>query len=264
MFQGRTSNSRLDFNSITMADHTDASREKAPVPVTHVIFDLDGLLLNTEIFYTQILEEYCIKYGKAFTWEVKQRQMGRKEREAALVAIETLRLPVTVDEYIKHVRQELTHVLPTCKFLPGAVKLVQHLHRHKIPMAIATGSDTFFFGKKTMNHKDFLLMFQHHVLASDDPEVKVGKPAPDVFLVCARRFPDAPDPKNCLVFEDALNGVQAAVAAGMRVVAVPDERADLKEFKDSGATLILKSLLEFDPSSFQLPPYDSHSNDEAH
>ena len=113
-----------------MTAYTDAELERNFQPVTHVIFDLDGLLLNTEIFYTQILNEYCLKFGKQFSWEVKQLQMGRKEHEAALVAIEALGLPVSVDEYVQHVREELTRLLPTSQFLPGAVKLVQHLHKY--------------------------------------------------------------------------------------------------------------------------------------
>ncbi|OWA52055.1 Pseudouridine-5'-phosphatase [Hypsibius exemplaris] len=226
--------------------------------ITHVIFDLDGLLLNTEIFYTQILMEYAARFGKEFTWELKQQQMGRKEHESAQLAIDYLGLPITAEEYCRHVREELTRLLPTSQFLPGAVKLVSHLHRHGIPLAIATGSDSFTFKKKTMNHGDFLLMFTHWVLSGDDPMVRSGKPAPDIFLVCNDRFKDPPKPENVLVFEDALNGVTAGVAAGMPVVAVPDERANWEDFRH--AAVILKSLLDFKPEDFGLPPYDHHSH----
>lgn len=117
------------------------------------------------------------------------------------------------------------------------------------------GSDTYAFGKKMQNHGDFLQMFSHHVLAGDDPEVKHGKPSPDIFLVCASRFSTKALSEQTLVFEDALNGVMAAVAAGMPVVAVPDERADLRNF--SLATCVLKSLLEFPLEEFGFPPFDS-------
>lgn len=71
---------------------------------------------------------------------------------------------------------------------------MRHLHKHKIPLAIASGGAKDSYDLKTTNHGEFVSMFKHVVLASSDPEVKQGKPAPDVFLVCAGRFPDKPDP----------------------------------------------------------------------
>ncbi|XP_069989841.1 pseudouridine-5'-phosphatase isoform X4 [Penaeus vannamei] len=224
-------------------------------PVTHVIFDMDGLLLDTEKLYSASTQAVVSPYGKEYTWEIKWPLMGRVGTELAKGIINALELPLSPSEYLVKVEEEYKKNFPQAQLLPGAEKLVYHLHKHNIPIAIASGGAQDSFELKTTNHKELMSKFSHVVLASTDPEVKNGKPAPDVFLVCANRFPDTPKPEKCLVFEDAPNGVAASVAAGMQVVMVPDPR--MKEEMTKGATQVLKSLEDFKPELFGLPPYDA-------
>lgn len=80
-----------------------------------------------------------------------------------------------------------------------------------------------------------------------------GKPAPDLFLIAKKKLGDPPSEK-CLVFEDAVNGIQAAKAAGMHCVWVPDKNMwELCEGLDHGAVDVVLSMEEFDPSKFALP-----------
>lgn len=135
----------------------------------------------------------------------------------------------------------------------GVEKLVRHLHKHKIPIAVATGSSASEYNIKTSNYKDLFHLFLHAV-KSDDPELKHSKPAPDIFQLAAARFPVPPtSPRHVLVLEDAPNGVTAARAAGMNVVMVPDKRVD--KLKCSQAHLVLDSLEEFDPAVWGFPPF---------
>ncbi|XP_050690240.1 pseudouridine-5'-phosphatase-like isoform X1 [Eriocheir sinensis] len=223
-------------------------------PVTHVIFDMDGLLLDTERLYTESTQALVTPYDKTYTWDIKVKCMGMKGHQSAQIIIDDLDLPLTVEQYLDQIAQHYTVFFPTAKLLPGAERLVRHLHKHKVPIAIASGGAKDSYDLKTTNHGEFISMFKHVVLASSDPEVKQGKPSPDVFLVCAGRFPDKPDPSKCLVFEDAPNGVEASVAAGMQVVMVPDPR--LKPELTTGATQVLASLEDFKPELFGLPPYE--------
>lgn len=120
-------------------------------------------------------------------------------------------------------------------------------------MCIATSSSEDMVQLKITNHCELFNMFNHRVCGSSDPAVKRGKPAPDIFLVAASRFPDKPSPDNCLVFEDAPNGVAAAVSAGMQVVMVPDSRISKDLCKC--ATCCINSLRDFQPELFGLPSF---------
>ena len=132
--------------------------------------------------------------------------------------------------------------------------MVKHLKKHGIPMAVGTSSAQEGFSRKTVNHGELFSNF-NHVVNGSDPEVKEGKPAPDCFRITADRFPDKPDYAKCLVFEDAPNGVKAAVAAGMQVVMVP-ERNNVAPELTRKATQMLDTIVDFQPEDFGLPPFE--------
>jgi len=121
-------------------------------------------------------------------------------------------------------------------------------------MAVATSSAQASTEAKIANHRETFAKF-HHLTTGSHPELKAGKPAPDIFLLCADLFGDGVAPEACLVFEDAPSGVAAAAAAGMQVVAVPDKRVSVDLVRS--ATQILFSLAEFKPEDFGLPPFDA-------
>lgn len=137
--------------------------------------------------------------------------------------------------------------------MPGAERLVRHLHRHRVPIAIATSTKRVNYLLKTAHHPDFFSLFSHVVITPEDEEVTRGKPDPQPFQVAAQRFKCPPRrPASVLVFEDSVAGVKAANAAGMRSVWVPDARTPADAVS---AYLKLDSLEDFRPELFGLPAY---------
>lgn len=181
--------------------------------------------------------------------------MGFKTSAIAQIMIEMLDLPMTPEEFEKEIVQIYQELFPSTNLMPGAERLLKHLKENNVPFALATSSNKENFKLKTQRWMHLFDLFNHRVLGGSDPDVTNGKPAPDIFLVAAKRFSDNPDPSMCLVFEDAPNGVKAALSAGMQVVMVPDP--NLPKHYIENPTLVINSLEEFQPEVFGLPPYST-------
>ncbi|KAI9304205.1 HAD-like domain-containing protein [Cunninghamella echinulata] len=225
--------------------------------ITHCIFDMDGLLLDTERVYTEVTQIILDKYanGAKFTWEVKSKLMGRTGYESASMVVKTYKLPLTVDEYLQ-IMGEIQHELfPLVQPLAGVERLIKHLHEQHIPMAVATSSTRSKFELKTSKNKELFALFDH-IVCGDDDGIENGKPSPDLFLAAQQRLGNPPS-DQCLVFEDAVNGVQAALNAKMHVIWIPDENIlKLSGANEThGAIEVLKSMEDFDPSKYALPGF---------
>ena len=205
-----------------------------------VLFDMDGLLLDTESIYTEVTQMIVGRYGRVFDWSVKAHMIGRDARDSANYLVTALDLPFTADDYLLERNALLEERFASSEPKPGARALVERLSQQGTPIAVATSSKTNHFTIKTRQHQEWFTLFDA-VVTSEHPEVKHAKPAPDIFLIAADAL--GMQPADCLVFEDAPSGLQAGKAAGMQVITVPDPNMDKAEYATADA--ILDSLEDF-------------------
>ncbi|KAJ7782398.1 HAD-like domain-containing protein [Mycena maculata] len=241
--------------------------------VEYVLFDMDGLLLDSEAIYTKVTNTILAPYGKEMTWDIKAGCMGKPEKEAAVYLLSFFPdIDLTVPAYLEQRNRLQDELWPTVTLLPGARKLILHLKAHNISMAVATSSRRRNFQLKTGHLGDTFDLFGGKVVCGDDTQYNMrGKPQPDIFLVAARELlgrdvgavdgvdvtaAQLAERRKGLVFEDALLGMQAGKRAGMSVVWVPDTQLLTVEYSgEEKADQTLKSLEEFVPEQWGLPPY---------
>lgn len=221
-------------------------------PIKAVIFDMDGLLLDTEGIYTEVTQIIAQRYGRHFDWTIKQNIIGRGALDLARYVVQALGLPISAEEFLRIREPLLQERFPHAPAMPGARELVEHLKSRQIPIAIGTSSSSGSFAQKATRHRDWFALFDT-IVTADDPEVGAAKPAPDIFLTAARRLGVAPG--DCLVFEDSPFGVTAAKAAGMTAIAVPD--AAMADEKYAHADRILRSLDSFPLQAYGLPVFET-------
>ncbi|KAJ8916186.1 hypothetical protein NQ315_016325 [Exocentrus adspersus] len=224
--------------------------------VTHVIFDLDGTIIDTETMIEEVLTEICQSCGKTFKPELHNKTAGAIVEDIAKLLINENDLTMSEEEIVQMYKDLTPSKCANINFMPvpvqGAEQLIRHFAEHQVPIAVATSSTEDLMLLKTNRHREVFNLFHHIVCGGSDPEVKKGKPAPDIFLVCASRFNDNVNPADCLVLEDAPNGVKGALTAGMQAVIIPADDVPYEIWKN--ATLRLDTLEYMAPELFGLPP----------
>jgi HAD superfamily hydrolase (TIGR01509 family) len=200
-----------------------------------VVFDFDGLLVDSEPVQYEAWETYIARFGAELPAKLRERMYGTRLVDSAALVSEELRLPVSAIEIARD-RDELFLAIIPGRILPkrGARTLIAELKRRQISVALATSGHRRYVDLACVS-AGLTGVFDVEVTGD---MVSRGKPHPETYLTAARML-QVPA-SACLVLEDSPQGVAAARAAGMTVFAVPDATvpgADL-----SAACVVLESL----------------------
>lgn len=218
-----------------------------------VLFDLDGTMLDTEPCYEKAMGNAVRKLGSEYTWKTQQLIVGKNEIDGAQLIIDDLDLKNLTPEELLEKRDEfLIDLFRSVKLREGIKEFVELLVEQKVSMAIATSSMRKYFAIKTKSNPETFKHFTH-IICGDDPLVKHGKPAPDIYIAAAKQL--NVDISRCLVLEDSVAGVQSGKSAGaVSVIVSPDVRIPLDVFHE--ADQIVKEWTEVDWSVFEF--YNSY------
>ena len=211
--------------------------QRGTVMVKAIIFDLDGLLIDTEIVSYKIYKELLQKFGYDFLVEEYTRTYsGKTEIKNVMTLIENYRLPWTVEQGLFQVLSvEERMINEGIDLKKGAKELLSYLKENNYKTAIATSS-TCDRAMNILNQHDFAKYFDSFVFAE---ELTNGKPNPEVFLKACDKIGE--EPKNCLVLEDSEAGIQAAYSANIPVICIPDMKMPAQEYLDK-TIAVLESL----------------------
>jgi HAD superfamily hydrolase (TIGR01509 family) len=211
-----------------------------------VIFDLDGVLVDSEIWWDEVRQAFAQAHDRAWDTDDRAAVMGANSRSWARIMRDRLQLDLPADDIERAVVDGVVdrYRRDGAPLIDGAIDAVRRIastrpvavassaHREVIDAALAATGLSDVFG----------------VIVSSD-EVARGKPAPDVYLAAAGRL--SVDPAECLVVEDSLNGVRAARAAGMTVVLVPNASVPPAPGTHALADVVLDRLADLDPAAVQ-------------
>jgi HAD superfamily hydrolase (TIGR01509 family) len=195
-----------------------------------VVFDFDGLMVNTEEVFQLSGTELLRRRGKEPTPAIFHGMMGRRSHEALAYLIEVMRL----DDTVEQLQAESTEIFfslldDILQPMPGLFELLEAIERRNLPKAVATSSERVYL-HKLLDRIGLRERFNTLLTAED---VTHGKPHPEIYLTAAKRL--GVHPGQMLVLEDSEMGTRAAAAAGAHIISVPHQHSAHFDFREAKA-----------------------------
>jgi HAD superfamily hydrolase (TIGR01509 family) len=208
-----------------------------------IVFDLDGVLVDTEPAWAAVREDLVRETGGQWHEQASVDMMGMSSLEWSAYMRDRLGVPLPPAEIsVEVVRRLARRYDAGVPLLPGASRAVAELAA-RWPLALASSANRPVI--------DLVLdrtgLRRHFQVAVSSEEVAKGKPAPDVYLAATKRLET--QPRDCAAIEDSTNGIESAKAAGLRVVAVPNRAFPPAPGALARADTVISSLEDLDVST---------------
>lgn len=184
--------------------------------ISAVLFDMDGLLIDSERIALGAFQTVCKPYPQVDPLSLYLQVLGTNQASTRTILQHALPAPIDVDHFMSQwlalYNRETANPVP---LMPGVLSLLDYLEQHGIPAAVATSTHTEQAQHKLANSG----ILHRFVTLTGGDQVANGKPAPDIYLKAATSI--GQDPALCLALEDSPNGVRSALAAGTQVIQIP-------------------------------------------
>jgi HAD superfamily hydrolase (TIGR01509 family) len=208
-----------------------------------VVFDLDGVLIDSEPVWEQVRRQVVAQHGGHWAADAQRRLMGMSTGEWARYLSEDLGVGLPPDRIaalvIERMAARYTERLP---LMPGAVEAVRRLAA-RWPLGLASSSPPSLIETVL----DAASLRSSFAVAMSTEQVPHGKPAPDIYLAVAAQLGHRPE--RCAAVEDSSNGLRSAAAAGLHVIAIPHPKYPPDPDALEKAGLVLTSLTELTPDT---------------
>lgn len=204
-----------------------------------ILFDMDGVIVDSELYWNKVEKEFAKMYGIKYGVEYRRKIMARSAINIAEIFINDFGVKASIKKIIADRNKLAIDIYKTkAKLLPGFLSLIEKIKKNNYKTALVSSSSMLWINLILKRYK--LNKYFDHIISADELSDGNGKPNPEIYLLAAKEV--SISPRECLVFEDSVNGVKSAKAAGMYCVAVPNTRW-VKDTRGIGlANIVVKTL----------------------